>query len=337
MFRGNRMTAVHTIACPIPFPLKTVNCYYISDSRPTLIDTAINNQNSIDCIEQSIRQAKGSIQDIQRIIITHAHTDHAGLAGRLAEISGAEVFIHHCDHPKFISGDPKQNTHYFKQFQKFLQYCGVPEPQGQTMADAFALRVKQWVSPLSWPKLLSGDETFVFDDFELRVIPTPGHTAGSISLFNEADGVLFSGDTLLEKITPNPVAEFSLPDEQNDYCSVSNFSVSLQSIIQLNITRVLPGHGPYFSHGQRRATVILKHFKRRKQLVLKLMGWGAALKNNGDSMTLLQLTRTMFPGLKDMELFLGLSEAYAYVQLLQSESLIETWQEKAVCRYQLKH
>jgi glyoxylase-like metal-dependent hydrolase (beta-lactamase superfamily II) len=209
------MTAIHTITCPIPFPLKTVNCYYISDSCPTLIDTGINTHNSIDCIEESIRQAKGSIKDIQRIIITHAHTDHAGLAGRLAKISGAEVFIHRCDYPKFISGDRKENTDYFKQFQEFLQYCDVPEPQGKTMADAFALRVKQWVSPLSLSKLLSGDETFGFDDFELRAIHTPGHTAGSISLFNETDGVLFSGDTLLEKITPNPVAEFSLPDEQN--------------------------------------------------------------------------------------------------------------------------
>jgi hypothetical protein len=67
------------------------------------------------------------------------------------------------------------------------------------------------------------------------------------------------------------------------------------------------------------------------------MGWGAALKNDGDSLTLLQLTRRMFPGLKDMELFLGLSEAYSYVQLLQSESLIETRRKKAVRRYELKH
>jgi len=172
--------------------------------------------------------------------------------------------------------------------------------------------------------------------FPTRYLLPPGHTAGSISLFNEAEGVLFSGDTLLEKITPNPVAEFSLPDEYNGYCSVSRFSASLKSIIQMDITQVLPGHGPYFSHGQGRATAILEHFNRRKQLVLNLMG-DTALKTNSDGMTLLHLTRRMFPNLKEMELFLGLSEAYAYIQLLESESLIETWQEKAVCRCQLKH
>ena len=329
------MTTIHRIACPIPFPLKTVNCYYINDSCPTLIDSGVNTPESIEGIEAAIRQAGGSLRGIRRVIITHAHTDHAGLAGRLADTGGAEVFIHRRDFPKFISADAQQNSAHFLRFQQFLGFCGIPEPQARVQTEAFQKRVGKLVAPLEAPQLLSGGETFAFDDFELQVVPTPGHSAGSISLINAADGILFSGDFLLEHITPNPVAEFSLPGELNGYRSLAQFTSSLQWLLGQKIHQVLPGHGAPFAHPRQRATAILDHFARRRKQLLRMLANDPSARPGGGGTTLADLARRMFPGLKEMAIFLGISESFAYLQLLEAESLAECRQEQGIGRYRL--
>jgi glyoxylase-like metal-dependent hydrolase (beta-lactamase superfamily II) len=330
------MTTIHRIACPIPFPLKTVNCYYIADSRPTLIDSGVNTPESMDCIEAGIRQAGGRLQAVRRVIVTHAHTDHVGLAGRLAGTSGAEVFIHRRDYPKFISTDMQQSRAHFQRFRQFLDFCGVPGSEAQAQAEAFRARVEHLVVPLEAPQLLSGGETLGFDDFELQVVHTPGHSAGSISLLNAADGTLFSGDFLLEHITPNPVAEFSSPEGQNSYGSLARFTSSLQWLVAQDVAQVRPGHGSPFTHARQRGVAILNHFVRRRKQVIRVMAREQAGLPGDKGISLSQLVRLMFPGLKEMAIFLGLSEAYAYLQRLESEALLDAWCEQGIGRYRLK-
>lgn len=329
------MTTVHKIACPIPFYLKTANCYYIHDTHPMLIDTAVNSAAALDAIGKAVQAAGGSLDRIERIVLTHGHTDHIGLTGKLAEISKATVYLHRWDDPKIISGNSQKAAVHIDCFRLFLQGAGVPEQLIEAIIGGFTMRVSSLVSPLRRVDLLDGGETFDLDDMQLRVAHTPGHTAGSICLVNEQGREIIAGDTLLEKITPNPVVEVNLPASANGYRSIASYRQSLAKIAGLKAMRVFPGHGPAFADAAGRAATLAGHFDRRRQVVIRRLQRLAEQPNLAGGMSLHGLALAIFPGLEGLDLFLALSEVHAYIELLAAEGLVETWQDGGVWRYRL--
>ena len=90
---------------------------------------------------------------------------------------------------------------------------------------------------------LSATDVVRFGDTELKVIPTPGHTPGGVALYNEQEGVLFTGDTLFK----GSIGRTDLPG--GDYVALMN-SI-LNNIIPLgDEVKVYPGHGDSSTIGQ---------------------------------------------------------------------------------------
>jgi hydroxyacylglutathione hydrolase len=89
------MSATQIIRIPI-LPLGMVNAHLIkSESGCVLIDAGIPGSESK--IERALHQHGVSFQDIKLIVVTHAHTDHAGSAARMRQLSGAPILAHHDD------------------------------------------------------------------------------------------------------------------------------------------------------------------------------------------------------------------------------------------------
>jgi glyoxylase-like metal-dependent hydrolase (beta-lactamase superfamily II) len=91
---------VTRIAVPIGVNnIESVNVYAIADAdRITLVDCGIwrpePDQIEDGNLERGLNAAGYALRDVSRIIVTHAHIDHYGMAGRLLELTGAELWMH---------------------------------------------------------------------------------------------------------------------------------------------------------------------------------------------------------------------------------------------------
>src|SRR5881392_1246442 len=83
------------ITLPTPFYIGPVNVYLIKDDPITLIDTGPKTKETVDVLRAGLRNAGISISDIRRIVLTHAHEDHCGLARQVRdEAKNAEILVH---------------------------------------------------------------------------------------------------------------------------------------------------------------------------------------------------------------------------------------------------
>ena len=88
----------YMITLPMPFRLKHVHMFaVVHDGSVSLFDTGMNTPETFSMLEESLKSIGRGIRDVDRIFITHFHTDHCGIAGRIQEISGAAIAMSEMD------------------------------------------------------------------------------------------------------------------------------------------------------------------------------------------------------------------------------------------------
>lgn len=145
-----------------------------SDGSVTLIDCGINRAPAR--IVKGLAAIGKHPKDVQRIVLTHSHEDHAGGAAEMVERTGVTGVDVHADEAQFVAS-------------------GTPPPRD---ANLLAGRIFQRLpiggfaaTPVA--RELTDGELL---DQELRVHHTPGHTPGHIALVHEPSGVLVAGDAI---------------------------------------------------------------------------------------------------------------------------------------------
>jgi glyoxylase-like metal-dependent hydrolase (beta-lactamase superfamily II) len=256
-------SGIHRLELPLPFDLGTLNVYLLHrGNRFVLIDTGMDTPECFSALQMGIEEAMrydGVVDwgSLEEIIVSHHHPDHIGLAPRLLSLSGARLRIPAIESQALLVLSDIDAAGQWE--RDILQDAGVPAP----LIEQIELSMRPLRSAFhQLPHDLPADagDRVASDAGDFEVVSTPGHSPGHLCLYNRRHRLLFSGDHMLEKISPN-IGWHPGVDALGDYLE------SLRAVAELDVDLVLPSHGqPFHGHRAWIARAVASHQRRCDKL-----------------------------------------------------------------------
>ena len=307
---------VHWARMPLPFALDHINLWLLEDELAgvpawTLIDCGIGDEATRGLWERIFAERIAG-RPVARLVVTHHHPDHAGLASWLIERTGTQLWMSQAE---YFAAHAMREEHSGFRFDRVLAMFQRNGLAGERLAliqerrSNYRSRVPAF--PLSYRRLMDGDEQRIGGRL-WRVIMGYGHAPEHAALHCEELGVLISGDMVLPKISTN-VSVWSNEPEGNP---LALFLGSLTRYAELPATTLtLPSHGLPFRGLRERIAQLKEHHRLRLDELHEACN---APKAAAD------VLETLFRRKLDAhQLFFAMGEAMAHLHLLEHEGRLE--------------
>ncbi len=313
---------LYWLRVPIPFAIDHINLWLIRDGDGwTIIDTGFFSP-EITKIWRHLLQNFCSDGPIKKIVVTHFHPDHVGMASWLVEKTGAELWMserefltaHRTGYP-FTEKEIAARTIFFKRF-------GLDEKQlanviGSRSSDAKKLPAP----PLTYRRVVDG-QTLSINNEDWQLYGFSGHSPEHVCLYDAGRQLLISGDQVLPTISPNISVMFYEPHAN----PLAGYLDSLSRLSRLDEdTLVLPSHGRVFCGLHHRVDQLEKGHQKDLEMLIEYCHQPRSGK---------EVLEKMFgKELKAFHLSLGVGEALAHLnylvakgELKQSNDIIPKYQ-----------
>lgn len=302
---------IYQVQLPLPFPLKIVNCYALRDGDGwAILDTGIHYPPG----EAAWRAAFGELgldpAAITRIILTHAHPDHFGMAGWLTQQSGAPVLLAP-EEQSFAQRVWYHGERNERVSAAFFEQHGLPDDLAEQVRASMA---ENRAMTLPWPEatgVIEPGSELAIGGRVFQAIATPGHSDQHLVFYSAPDRLLLCGDAVLAKITPN-VSRW--PDSHLD--PLSDFLGSLDRLGELQVDLALPGHGPIIHNFAQRVAELRQHHAERLHLMHAAVGLAA---------NAFEVCTRVFPTsmLSPHQLRFAIAETLAHLEYLVGRGMLE--------------
>lgn len=253
---------VRWLRLPLPFALDHINVWLLDDGPGcTLVDCGLDTAANRAHWQRLLPALD---RPLTRIIVTHFHPDHIGLAAWLAEQSGAEVWMTaaefltaHAIHAQTPAYGIPAMLELFRSNGLAAERLAALEARGNGYAKGSPHL------PASYRRLQHGDE-LVIGACRWRIIAGYGHSPEHASLYSEEAGLYISGDMVLPRITTN-ISVFAAEVGDDPLRRYLSSLESLRAIATDPL--VLPAHGRPFTGLLARVDALQAHHAERLSLL----------------------------------------------------------------------
>ena len=288
---------VHSLHVPLdwfpqPYP---PNVHLVVDGdEGALIDAGFPDEQSISARLEMLRQFPGL--RVRHIVITHHHFDHASGAHRLREATGARIVMHQDEAPLLQRAASEELP---------------SDVEVPTERREFAEGVRQWrveAAKATPDELVADGDALRVGGLTLRMVHSPGHTAGHLSPFLEEGRVLFAGDNVLglgtTAIPPPPHGD------------MAQYVDSLRKMQALEADVMCCGHGPLVREPNRKLQELIDHRREREAQILSLVREGRD--------TVRAIVRAVYPELDKRLLGMATGQVISHLAKLEREGAVRT-------------
>jgi glyoxylase-like metal-dependent hydrolase (beta-lactamase superfamily II) len=318
---------VWSVPVPIPGnPLGYTLVYALDSERGLLlVDAGWQHEDAWAALTSGLTTLGLDIADVYGVVVTHHHPDHAGLAGRVRDATGAWIAMHHDDAEivRLFQAIVREDADRNWERDALLR-------AGAGGEDLTAVRAAREVEPPAEPdRELADGELVDLPGRKLRAIWTPGHSPGHICLHLEDGDRIFTGDHVLPRITPH-IGLY--PYDRPDVDPLGDFLTSLERVRDIRAAEVLPAHQYRFEGLADRALEIVEHHEHRlAELTALLSVRPATLWELSAGLEWRQPWTEMPPGSRRM----AAGEAAAHLRTLENRGVARRHDGAEPLRYRL--
>ncbi|WP_336002436.1 MBL fold metallo-hydrolase [Halorientalis halophila] len=291
------------LTVPTPFQIGPVNAYL---AGRTLVDPGPDSEEAWSHLLDALDERNLEPDDIERVVITHPHPDHFGLAHRFRD-AGATV-VATPDAAAIVSDFEGRFERECEFFTDFFERCGMARSTAETVTGLPEVFLRYAPDVAVDQEVVQGD-TLVVHDTVLDVDEVLGHADGECVLSFDADGErqAIVGDHVLLEITPNP---FLLPPGEDGERPrvLPAYNRSLDRLRDRDYDRLLPGHRDLIDRPSERIGEIREAHEERTANVKALV--------DGPT-TPVDVMEGLFEDLPVTESFAGMSEAVGHLDVLE--------------------
>jgi glyoxylase-like metal-dependent hydrolase (beta-lactamase superfamily II) len=307
-------SGVFDLQFEMPFGVQAINVYVLAGDPVTLVDTGPILDGIPEALYRALDEVGHPVGTLGQIIVSHSHPDHMGLAARLKSASGARVVCHK------LGGEILSDYH--SEWMRLRDYLlGLSPFVGidlERARDSF-FKPSEWdaaVEPVPVDKTVDDGDIVRAGSRDLRVIHTPGHTIDHICLYDPEERLMFTGDMLLQSITPNP--DIYPPWLSEKPSGLPDYIDSLHKIRNIETVTALPGHGNLITDFEFRIDEVLLHHQERLEFLRDDI--------RDEEKTVLQLAIVLLTHI-DMEMsginvFLAMREVFGHLVILEQNGKV---------------